>query len=187
MNKVTPISKRQNALIVGGLLGDSHMQKTSAATGKCRLRFSQNAKQKNYLEWKYEVLKKYFCKTTSGIKADTRDRKTGIYLSYTFYTEYMDEFRSIHAKWYIPKIQISKKGVIKTSFVKTVPSDLNKIFTDPLALAVWYLDDGTKRTDTESCRLATQSFTKEENEIIRDCLLPSSKFRYSFGDRRLGL
>jgi len=38
-------------------------------------------------------------------------------------------------------------------YVKTVPANLNKLLTDPLALAVWYLDDGTKRTDTESCRL----------------------------------
>nr|YP_009367632.1 putative LAGLIDADG homing endonuclease [Pseudocharacium americanum]YP_009367655.1 putative LAGLIDADG homing endonuclease [Pseudocharacium americanum]YP_009367721.1 putative LAGLIDADG homing endonuclease [Ignatius tetrasporus]YP_009367744.1 putative LAGLIDADG homing endonuclease [Ignatius tetrasporus]ARK14627.1 putative LAGLIDADG homing endonuclease [Pseudocharacium americanum]ARK14630.1 putative LAGLIDADG homing endonuclease [Pseudocharacium americanum]ARK14714.1 putative LAGLIDADG homing len=51
--------------------------------------------------------------------------------------------------------------------VKTLVNSL--ILTDPLALAVWYLDDGTKRSDTESCRIATQSFSKEEHELLQNC------------------
>lgn len=35
---------------------------------------------------------------------------------------------------------------------------------------VWYLDDGTLRLDGGICRLATQSFTLAENEILQECL-----------------
>jgi hypothetical protein len=37
---------------------------------------------------------------------------------------------------------------------------------DPIALAVWYLDDGTKRSDCNACRKATQSFSLNENELL---------------------
>lgn len=180
MKVLTPsFSPRQNALVVGGLLGDSHMQKNLSSTGNCRLRFSHSSKQKPYLEWKYDNLKD-FCKTTKGIIPDKRDRKTGIYTSYIFYTGYMKIFNSIQANWYIPTIGPNPKiGEDEIRYVKTVPANLNKLLTDPLALSVWYLDDGTKRTDTESCRLATQSFSKEGNEIIRDCLLDNFGIRSS--------
>ncbi len=42
--------------------------------------------------------------------------------------------------------------------------------TFPRALAVWYLDDGTKRSDTESCRIATQSFSENENKLVQEAL-----------------
>ena len=32
------------------------------------------------------------------------------------------------------------------------------------------MDDGNKRSYTESCRIATQSFLKQENELLQDCL-----------------
>ena len=39
-----------------------------------------------------------------------------------------------------------------------------------MALAVWYLDDSTKRQGYDGCRLATQSFPVEEVELLRYCL-----------------
>jgi len=165
------ITSRQNSLIVGGLLGDMHIQKNETSIGgSCRLRFSQNAKQLDYLNWKYDAFKNDFCQNIRGVTADKRSRKEGTYTSYVFATERRSEFKDAHAKWYSPVTTISK-GVTKTSYVKIIPSDLDKILTDPLALAVWYLDDGTKRSGTQSCRLATQSFSKEGNEIIQACLL----------------
>jgi hypothetical protein len=103
MNIIIPnFSGRQNSVVVGGLLGDSHLQKNLSAIGNCRLRFSHTTKQKAYLEWKYECLKEDFCKTTSGIKPDKRTRESGTFTSYTFYTGYTKIFNSIHANWYMP-------------------------------------------------------------------------------------
>lgn len=35
---------------------------------------------------------------------------------------------------------------------------------------VWYLDDGTLRLDGGACRLATQSFTLQEHELLQESL-----------------
>lgn len=54
--------------------------------------------------------------------------------------------------------------------VKRVPLNISELLIDPLALAIWYLDDGTRRDDTASCRIATQSFSEEENILLKDSL-----------------
>lgn len=45
-----PVSRRQDALIVGGLLGDLHVQKTSASTERCRLRICHSVAQREYVD-----------------------------------------------------------------------------------------------------------------------------------------
>lgn len=69
----------------------------------------------------------------------------------------------------------------KKRFVKKIPLNLGEIFTDSLALAIWYLDDGTKRNNVESCRIATQSFylffsSFSENLLIQDCIKSNFDF-----------
>lgn len=55
-------------------------------------------------------------------------------------------------------------------FVKKIPSNSKDILVDPLALAVWYLDDGTKQSDTQSCRIATNCFSKQEHVLQQRCI-----------------
>ena len=111
--------------------------------------------------------KKIFVKKQNHLfqKKKTREDWRNDYL---FYTSYRDEFVEPHSLWY-PVIE-NPDPDIGQQFVKKIPLNISEIFTDPLALAVWYLDDGTKRSDTESCRIATQSFSKEEHEVLQDCL-----------------
>jgi hypothetical protein len=35
---------------------------------------------------------------------------------------------------------------------------------------VWYLDDGTLRSDSGACRIATQCFNFEEHQLLQECL-----------------
>lgn len=53
---------KQTAVLIGGILGDLHIQKSLSITGRCRLRFCHSVKQKEFVDWKYEVFKKDFCK-----------------------------------------------------------------------------------------------------------------------------
>lgn len=135
------LTTTQKAVLTGGLLGDLHIQKNTKAN-TCRLRFCHGVNQKEYCDWKYEIFKIPFCETTQAPFIEERTNGN----NYSFYTGYKNEFLQVHSLWY---------PVIDKRFVKTVPLDIKKILTDPLALAVWYLDDGTKRSDTESCRIAT--------------------------------
>jgi hypothetical protein len=72
-------------------------------------------------------------------------------------------------KTYVKLIWHITKQYLILTYNETVVNYAN-FLTDPLALAVWYLDDGTKRSDTQSCRIATQCFSKEKHELLQDCL-----------------
>ena len=52
-----------------------------------------------------------------------------------------------------------KKMRRKIFFIqKIIPKNIEQLLIDPIALAIWYLDDGTKR-NYNGCRFATQSFS----------------------------
>nr|YP_009105636.1 putative LAGLIDADG homing endonuclease [Xylochloris irregularis]YP_009105670.1 putative LAGLIDADG homing endonuclease [Xylochloris irregularis]AIT94369.1 putative LAGLIDADG homing endonuclease [Xylochloris irregularis]AIT94371.1 putative LAGLIDADG homing endonuclease [Xylochloris irregularis] len=161
------LTPRQNAVLVGGLLGDLHIQKTPATTGKCRLRVCQNVNQKEFVDWKYAVFKN-FCDGTKPPFIEKRKNRDDLRSDYLFYTSYRDEFIEPRSVWY-PVVE-NPDPTIGQECLKRIPLNIAEILTEPLALAVWYLDDGTKRSDTDSCRIATQSFSKEEHEFLQDCL-----------------
>jgi hypothetical protein len=132
-------------------------KKTPATTEKCRLRFCHIVKQKEFVDWKYEVFKKDFCQKKKPPFVEQRKDREDSRNDYLFYTSYREEFIESHSLKY-PVIE-SPDPDVGQKFVKKVRLNIAEILTDPLALAVWYLDDGTKRSDTESCRIATQSFS----------------------------
>lgn len=158
------LTTKQKALLTGGLLGDLHIQQTSSSTGRCRLRFCHSANQKEYLDWKYSIFKDPFCEKTKLPFVEKRKDRS----DYLFYTSYRDEFIEPHSLWY--SVIESPDPDIGQRIVKKIPLNLEEELINPLALAVWYLDDGTKRSDTESCRIATQSFSKDEHELLQNCL-----------------
>lgn len=157
----------QNAIVLGGLLGDMHVRKNHESKDcNCRLRLSHSIEQREYILWKHKALLYPFYKNAQAVHL--KERKDQKYNSLVFYTEQRAEFNKMHDKWYIPFSTFRKS-------VKTVPLDLHLALTDLLALAIWYLDDRTKRVDAESCRIAAHSFTRQGNEIIKACLLDNFK------------
>ena len=68
-----------------------------------------------------------------------------------------------HTAWY------QRRGPDSRT-IKIVPVNIKQLLVDPIALAVWYLDDGTKRDNCNACRFATQSFSLNENELLVSCL-----------------
>ena len=53
---------------------------------------------------------------------------------------------------------------------KIVPSKISRYLTSPLALAVWYLDDGGKKTDCKAYRLHTNCYSLPEVEMLKKTL-----------------
>ena len=154
------VNQLQDAVIVGGLLGDMHIQKTTALTNRCRLRICHSLRQKKYVDWKHSVLFTPFCKEVKPPYVSNRRPTTPEYM---FYTSYRDNFLSYHTAWYKRKDPGSRT-------TKIVPANIKQLLVSPIALAVWYLDDGTKRGGYNACRFATQSFSLEENELLSLCL-----------------
>lgn len=90
------LTDKQRALLIGGLLGDLHIQKTPSNSGKCRLRFCHSIKQKDYVDYKYRVFKEDLCSTTKEPYVESKKRDT----NYLFYTSYSLSFAEPYQAWY---------------------------------------------------------------------------------------
>ena len=107
-----------------------------------------------------------------------------------FYTYYKVEWTEYHNIWYremkkLPfcNIELATKlpdtnpeGIVTKEnssvfYRKIIPENISEILVYPLSLLVWYYDDGSKRTDCNAARIATQSWTYNEHLLLENCLL----------------
>lgn len=152
-------SPRQEALVWGNILGDGHLQ--LSPNGKTtRLRFNHSMKQAAYVEWQFEHLG-WLCE---GVSRPKQVVEKGQYQISRAYTRYCAELTPYHTLSY------KATSLPNRRFVKTLPPNIHEYLKNPEALMVWYLDDGTLRLDGGACRLATQSFTLQEHEILQEAL-----------------
>ena len=120
-NTVGSLSQMQISVIIGSLLGDGYLRIISGRRNAF-LEINHSIKQKDYVDWKYTVLKNI---TVSAPKERIIDKTR---TAYRFYTRQLPELTQLHKKFY-------RDGK------KIVPDDL---FLTPLSLAVWFMDDGSK-------------------------------------------
>ncbi|MEK7143465.1 MAG: LAGLIDADG endonuclease [Patescibacteria group bacterium] len=143
-------------VIVGSLLGDARLEcrsKGIRASYTARFRVHHGYKQKEYVWWKYEILKNLV--SSKPRKITWINRKRGLTeISWYFHTKSLKNFGIIHEIFY------------KNS-VKKFPIDIFSIFTDKM-LAVWYMDDGSNNHG--NITLSTHSFSLEDQRTIVDFL-----------------
>ena len=120
------LNKWQNATIAGSILGDAYVQ----ATGKknARLRFEHGGQQKSYLFWKVKELQPLFSGTPRYLERKHPISKATY--SYWRHQSFSNELLGRWRKFFYPK------------GVKCIPKTLARVLTEPVALAVWYMDDG---------------------------------------------
>ena len=134
------LSEFQQQLILGCVLGDGYMRRKTHA----HLQITHSFKQKEYVDWKYRILKNLVITPPKTYKGN------GDRVGYRFFTKSLPELTSIYIKFYSNK-------------VKKVPKD---IILKPVTLAVWYMDDGSK--SYKSCYFNTQKFDSEsQNNLIK--------------------
>lgn len=138
------LSQLQEQLLIGSLLGDGGLIATG---GGKRFRFtvSHGAKQKDYLFWKYELLKD-LVKTPPKLQAQTN--------AWKFNTISSQELTDLRACFY--------KGR-----QKVVPEIAQRMIGVPQVLAIWYMDDGNLRRQNGKvygCMLNSHSFTYKDNQ-----------------------
>ncbi|MGH2613176.1 MAG: LAGLIDADG endonuclease [Rhabdochlamydiaceae bacterium] len=150
------ISKKQEELIIGSLLGDARLESRSLAK-TARLRIHHADSQKDYLFWKFQQLRNL---VSAGPKKHSYIDKrfsTNV-VSWYFHTRTLKSFSTLYCSFY-------KTGK------KVLPKQLSKMLT-PFALAVWIMDDGC--LSKQSIILNTQNFSFEEHKKLQ--LL----FKYQF-------
>lgn len=146
------LSEIENALIMGTLLGDAHIQKRGESY---RLKIAHGIKQQSYLMWKYAKLSR-LCSTTQPptIKTDKKGYQTV-------------EFYTTSGKWLKEIFDLFYKKTELNRYRKTItPELIATLPKDPLLLAVFFMDDGSVRDDCYAGKLATQGFSEEENHLL---------------------
>ena len=138
--KQTPLTSFEKEIIVGCLLGDG----TLSRSGKeYRLRIEHAFRDREYVDWKFEKLKR-LC--VSEIQYVSKHE------SVRFGTVGHPEITELRQKWYCP--------------VKQIPQDL--VLT-PIVMAIWFMDDGTKHRDTVD--ISVHSFSEQSLSLLRKQIL----------------
>lgn len=160
-NNVTPFKIGPHnidviSIIIGSTLGDTHLEKRSNGVGT-RLKFVQSNKNVEYLMWYHKFFSdRGYCNPNTP-KLMKRIRKNGeITFEYNINSYTYASFNWIHEMFYTFDEERKK-------YIKILPKNLEQFLT-PQALAVWFMDDGSKLR--ESARIATNNFTKEEIEEL---------------------
>jgi len=120
-NTVGSLTQQQKSIIVGCILGDGYLRKLPGRKDAF-LEINHSIKAKEYVDWKYSILKN-ICK--SAPKARKIDEKR---IAYRFFTKQHPEITEMYKQFY----QNGKKVIPKNFRL------------DPLMLAVWFMDDGSK-------------------------------------------
>jgi len=140
------LSRLQKSLIIGSILGDGYIRIVDGRSNAF-LEINHSSKAKKYVDWKYEILKN-IC--VSGPK----ERVSGVgRKAYRFFTRQLEEITYLYKLFYKDK-------------KKVIPRNLK---LDPMILAVWYMDDGSK-SSKEDIYLNTQQFSMNDQKFLLHAL-----------------
>jgi len=147
------------SVLVGCLLGDAYSSKSKNLTGGSSFRFKQSGRHKDYLFFLYDLFfLRGYC-TDSGprlyktILVNSANVKK-IYFGYEF-----DLFTFSSLNWMYDLFYLNGKKIISPEISK---------FLTPMALAFLIMDDGGWVSGSKSVRIATNNFTLQEVELLRD-------------------
>jgi len=166
MKKPNILTSNQHQSIIGGLLGDLTAQLNGI---HCRLTFDHSAEQLEYVRWKHNILKPYMA---GEVKVTARtDNRTGkINMKAIARTLTLPDFNYYYELFYC-------YSQTEDKIVKKVPTNIGDLLTSELALAIWYLDDGARRTDCSGLRLHTNDFTYKEVLLLQSALLQNYQIK----------
>lgn len=147
------LTDRQRQILIGTLLGDGCLEWNKA---NFRLRIDHAVKQEEYVRWKHREFAPFVKGEPKLIEVfDKRTKKT--YGHWRFNTTTSDVLKEYGRMFY-------------RNNKKVIPVSIHTNFTTPLALAVWFMDDGFNRKDCLGKYFNTQAYSMEEQEILQNCL-----------------
>lgn len=155
--KISPpkLTKKQEQVLVGSMLGDGCLY-INNCRGKPYFSLRRKLTDKQYLLYEFNVFKK-FCNLAPKELATFDKRTDKIYYAIGFQTRSSSALFDYYIDWY---------GNGK----KKLPKSFNYDTLTPLVCAIWFCDDGCitidKKTNRLKLKLATQSFSKKENQLL---------------------
>ena len=149
-------SSHQIDVIVGSLLGDARLECRSIGVRSpitARFRVHHGVKQKEYVLWKYKILREFVSKEPREIVWNNPKRNLHE-VSWYFHTKSLRELGILHQYFYDKKVKI-------------LPRDIFEILT-PRMIAVWFMDDGSYNGG--NITLNTHSFSVNDQRRIVEYL-----------------
>lgn len=153
----TILSEEQEQLVIGSVLGDAGLYRSSRLSGyygnHC-FQVAHSSKFREYVEYKEDIMYPF---SKHIIDYDRRDMRTKKYNS-------ISQFRTHHASVFNKYRRLLYNGTVKI----VRPEALNML--KPQGIAFWFMDDGSNWKNDKAGRrrisFSTHSFTKQENELI---------------------
>lgn len=151
--KKIKLNKEQREIIIGKLLGDGCLE--TANNGKTvRLKIEHSLSQKDYVDWIYQKLQN-LVETAPKIKIQNIKGKD--YNKYWFNTLSFGFLRFYYQQFYIDNKKIVPKFIYR--------------WLTPLALAVWFMDDGSiKSKECNGKYFNTQGFDDLSIKRLQEAL-----------------
>ena len=134
------LTQLQRSIIIGSLLGDGYLRIVPGRKDAF-LEINHSFSQKEYVDWQYKMLKS-IC--TSG---PVSRKGNGARIAYRFTTRQHSELTQLLDLFYVDR-------------TKRIPDGL---VLDPITLAVWFMDDGS-RCRAQDVYFNTQQFAIEDQE-----------------------
>lgn len=143
-NTVGSLTQIQKSVIIGSILGDGYLRRMKNRKD-AYLEINHSYKAKEYVDWKYSILEA-ICVSPPVKRMSGKDR-----LAYWFYTKQHPDLTQLWMKFY-------------SQGKKIIPSI---IVLNPLILAIWFMDDGSKSRKFD-VYLNTQQFTlKDQRKLLQ--------------------
>ena len=139
------LSELQKEVLIGMLLGDGHLE-TQNGGRTYRLKVEHSYLQKEYVDWLYQVFKEW-------VTTPPRER-TQIVLGVSYQKYGFSTLSHGGLRFYAQQFYQNKK--------KVLPRMIHK-WLSPIAMAVWYMDDGSiKSSHHRALIINTQRFSMAE-------------------------
>jgi hypothetical protein len=145
-NTVGSLTQFQKFVIIGSILGDGHLRLVKGRKDAF-LEINHSFKAKDYVDWKYKVLGN-IVKSKPKSREGKEER-----IAYRFFTRQHPELTDLLEMFYK-----NGKKIIST-----------RIKINPIILAVWYMDDGSKCGNSD-VYLNTQQFDIEDQKRMLKAL-----------------
>jgi len=156
--RIGPHNSDVVSVLIGSILGDTHLEKRINGIGT-RIIFEQSDQNVEYLMWYHNfVSTRGYCSKDKPKLIKRIKKGNKIFFQYRVSSYTFTSLNWLHDMFYIEKKKI-------------IPCNLGEYLT-PLALAIWYMDDGSKLG--KGGKIATNSFTLKELDFL--CYLLKDKY-----------
>ena len=162
------LTKQQTNVLVGTILGDGFLQKTGEKNARLRLEHGQ--KQKDYVLWKGNIFGRLFQGQPNYLeRIHPKSRET------YKYCRWQSNAGPAFGRW---------RKYFYPDGKKIIPNDIGNFLTEPITLAVWYMDDGYFNKTDRNSYIYLGRTTRDEADILQKAIRKNFEIEAKIYDKK---